>query len=275
MSVRSQVLERCSEELNLSVRSLERITDSLAAIGATPKGKRGGRSGAVHYLANHLVATLLGSSALIPAEAATAYLALHDLEGQAWHYLGAAGQQPEAMPRRKTFAETLIDEVASSAVHLIGWGEAAKADREVSTLWRVQMSPEGREAAIYKKDGKGGLTFCEYRPKIGAENRLNPSAIRTVELRLPVLVMAGELLADSLQHQNSKISDPPAGGERGSDAPKKTKAATGGDPRDLRLLQPTVEPHSRTPSQGAGYVEWGRGTRVFLSSARWRVRFVG
>ena len=228
MAVRSEVISRLAPVLHTSPATLDRGTASLAAAGYTRKARPGGGIGAVHYDLYEIRNVLLGSSAHVPSEAADAVAALEGLVSREPNALSSFRSDIPAGIKFGVWLAAEIERWASPTPEMLA--SLNDEDGSGSSSLVVSMSPGRRHAHVGQWYANGNSSLTTFMPERGLFPHEPWTARRTLEITERVLLVAGELLADTLARQVSlPLSKPkPASGGNEGDVPEtETTKATG------------------------------------------------
>ena len=213
MSVRVQVVAEYARATRLAPATWERITADLSHAGYTPKGKPGGGAGSAHYQVGALTSVTFATAAHTPSEASEVVRRLEGLQAMSQHPLATlSALEALVEPKREqsnivtvgtTLRSYLEEQITLWAKPTPDMVEELSEDKYYISSWKLELSPSmpWAELHVFRKDtGFHYISFCDENLLL---SRLPTAARRKVELTLPMLKIAGDLLADTLSRQTS------------------------------------------------------------------------
>lgn len=274
MAVRVQFVAEVSRVTGFAPATWERITGYLANAGYILKGQPGGGIGSAHYQAGSIVSALMGGSAHVPSEAPAAVRALENLRARGPNRLASLNMdgEPNVFVQPGTSLRDCLEQ------DVLKWASPTPAmlkmfleEEPWLPAWTLEMSPSMPFASLSQFRFGIGWGYTTFHPDRAHLAEHPPGARRKLELTLPVLKVAGELLADTLARQSrspNPNSAPGSAGE-GDARPETTKASGTGIHEGLQSNQPT---HTREQAALLNKVQSmaqePKGQRQFSRSAR-------
>ncbi len=263
MSVRSQVVAAMSILTRQTPATWERSTGALGNAGFTPKGKPGGGVGSAHYFLSPISSVLLACAASVPSEAPDV---VRRLEGLVAHRpaalldpenMLASLPQPDVVAVGTTLRAYLEQQVTAWSAPDASMLALLADDPAWGSVWELEMEPDAPRARLHVHQGdKGWVTALFTSPEKTAVKWA--SVRRKITLSLPVLKVAGELLADSLARQPSIQFSTPETFSGGGDVTPGNETAVSSSPcqgtTDTAALrdQPTITELGTSQSHSAG-----------------------
>lgn len=233
MSVRTQVIAALSQATRQPKATWERTTGALGNANFTPKGKPGGGVGSAHYLQGPLASVLMSTAAVIPSEAPDIVRCLERLVTRMPAGIRDPANALVTLPHPEIVAagttlRAYIEQqiIAWSAPDTVMLDLLAQDDARWSA-WSLELEPGVPSARLRIHREDEGWISALFTLSSKSENAEWAPVRRKVELSLPILKIAGDLLADTLaQQSNPFFSTPetnPTGG--GNVAPGNETAA--------------------------------------------------
>ncbi len=200
MAVRVQVIAAFAQGSQWAPGTWERVTGELSKAGFAPKGAPGGGRGSAHYTEDPLASALLAAAMHTTNETPEIVSRLEGLQALPPAMLVGGGFAGEIVQRGMTLRGYLKQEITRWASPTAEMLAQLAAEQRWVSAWTLELIPSGPWANLRVHTGNAWVNVA-FAPDPSLLSRTPAGIRRKAELTLPILKIAGDLLADTLARQ--------------------------------------------------------------------------
>ena len=205
---------------------------ALSDVGMVPKGGPGGRKRSAHFEAIHLANVILALAGAQPSDGPSAVATFSELRS-----LDTSEKYGDWLAAEITYRAT-AEGAALIRADIAFRNEYGVTKRDMT----MSDNPPSAWISELRDDGTR-RELRSFRPADRKSSSPEPSMRRMTTIKLDLLKVAGELLADTLSRQSTTTISPdlaPGRAGEGDVTPETTKAAGPGSHNGLRSEQPAL-----------------------------------